>query len=380
MPSIETHADTSTRRARAILTLAPLALTLIAAPAWAAPQTEAGTGAPLTAKAPVQAPVQPGAVYPVTVAEPVHDFGTLVKGDNVTHTFVLENAGEEPVKVVFVKPSCGCTIAEFDAVIPPGGEGKVTAALDTLTLTGKASSALEVFAEGSETAVATLELRAEVIPLLLAHPGYARWIYVQQEVEGTISNTVYSQDGGEFQILEVEAPMPAIEVSFRPATPEERREKVLGSQWQIDASLDSAAPVGPITGYLTVHTDHPRQKVMQIPLSGFVRPTLFVEPPRGDFGTLKIRAPRRATYQVRNFATEPIALTGAATDVPGISVKVEPVEVGRRYTVVLELDPAAMAEGPFAGELRLTTDSAKVPTVTVDLSGTLVRPEGETSG
>jgi hypothetical protein len=380
MPSTHTHADISNRRPGAILTLALLALGAAGAPAWAAAQTESGVLAPVPGEAAAQPAVQPGAVAPLAVAEPAHDFGKLVKGDNVTHTFVLRNIGDEPVNVVFIKPSCGCTVAEFDKVIPPGGEGRVTAALDTMTLTGKASSALEVFAEGHETALATLVLSAEVVSKLYAHPGYARWIYVQHEAEGTISQTVYSSDGAEFEVLSVEPPMPAIEVSFRPATAEERQAKATGSQWVVDATLDSAAPVGAITGFLTVQTTHPLQKVMQVPVSGFVRPTLFVEPPRGDFGTLKIRAPRRATYQVRNFATEPIALTGAATDVPGISVKVEPVEEGRRYNVVLELDPAAMAEGPFAGELRLTTDSEKVPTLTLDLSGNLVRPEGATSG
>lgn len=377
MPAIHAHTTPSNRRISAILTPALLVLALAWAPfpaaAQPAAQLERGILAPPAIEPPVE--IEPGAVPPLAVDEPVHDFGTLVKGDTVFHTFVLRNIGEEPVNVIFVRPSCGCTIAEFDKVIPPGGEGKVTAALDTMMVTGKASSALEVFAEGSETPLATLELRAEVIPKLLAHPGYARWIYVQQEEKGTILNTVYSNDGAEFEIVSVEPPMPAIAVSFRPAEGEERSDKVSGSQWTVEATLDSRAPVGAITGFLTVQTTHPRQKVMEIPVSGFVRPTLFVEPQEGDLGTLKIREPRRMVYRVRNFATEAINITAAATDVPGISVELQPVEAGRRYNVVLELDPAAMKEGPFSGELRLTTDSEKVPQVTVDLSGTLVRPE-----
>jgi hypothetical protein len=380
MTAIDTHVDTPSRRGSAILTLALLALAAGGWPVRASAQTAPQAQNPLDLRETPQPAVQAGAVPPLAIEQPVHDFGTLVKGDEVSHTFVLRNTGEEPVNVVFVKPSCGCTVAEFDKVIPPGGEGEVTVALDTMMITGKTSSGLEVFAEGSETAMATLELRAEVVPKLLAHPGYARWIYVQHEEEGTIVNTVYSNDGAEFEILSVETPAPSLVASFRPAAPEERREKVTGSQWLVDATLESSAPVGAITGYLVIHTTHPLQKVMEIPLSGFVRPTLFVDPQRGDFGNLKIRAPKRAVYRVRNFATEPIAVTGAATDVPGISAKVEPVEEGRRYNVVLELDPAAMAEGPFSGELRLKTDSEKVPTVTVDLSGTLIRPSDETSG
>jgi hypothetical protein len=119
---------------------------------------------------------------------------------------------------------------------------------------------------------------------------------------------------------------------------------------------------------------------MQIPVSGFVRPALFVEPQSGELGTVELTAPKRWVFHVRRFATDPIAVTGAETDVPGISARVEPVEEGVRYDVVVELDPAAMAEGPFAGKLRLTTDNEKLPTVTVDLSGTLRRSSPDESG
>ena len=97
----------------------------------------------------------------------------------------------------------------------------------------------------------------------------------------------------------------------------------------------------------------------------------------------KIRQLRKAHHLTQTELSSRIGMQQSdlsPTDVPDISVKLEPVEEGRRYNVVLELDPAAMAEGPFAGKLRLTTDSEKVPTVTVDLSGNLIRAGGETSG
>lgn len=378
MPSIHTRIDTPNRRLGAILTLALLALGGGGATAWAAPQATPAT--PLQTAPPAQDAVQPGAVAPMEVAEPVHDFGKMVKGESGSHTFVLRNSGDEPLRVAGIKPSCGCTVAEFDRVIPPGGEGNVTAVLDTMTVTGKVSSALEVFVEGHQTAMATLELRAEVVPKLLAHPGYARWIYVQHEEEGTISNTLVSVDGAEFDVLSVEAPMPAIDVSFRPATPEERTEKATGSQWRLDATLDSQAPVGAISGYLTVHTNHPQQKEMRIPVSGFVRPALFIEPPERDFGTVQLTSRRYATFEVRNFATDPINLTGAESDIPGVSAELKSIEDGRRYNLLVVFDPETMKEGDFAGEVRVTTDSEEVPAVSVDLKGKVVRPSSDGEG
>jgi hypothetical protein len=173
--------------------------------------------------------------------------------------------------------------------------------------------------------------------------------------------------------------MPSIQVSYREAKPEERVKGFEGRQWRLEPTLDSAAPVGAITGTIAVRTTHPRQKVMWLPVSGFVRPAIFAEPQRGDLGTIRLSAPTRVQYDVRTFATAPIAVTGVETDIPGVKARFEPVQAGRRYKVVVELDPAAMQEGPFAGQVRIRTDSPKVPTLSVDLTGNLVRAAAEST-
>ena len=379
MPATYTCAHTSRPRRGAILTLL-LVVLASAAPLAAAAETAPPEIAPPATTPPVPTTAAPASTIPLVAVEPTFDLGTLVKGDTVVHSFVLKNTGTEPLTIALVAPSCGCTVAEFDKIIPPGGEGKVRVDLDTMTLNGVGTVSSEVYVEGHAAPAATLGLKFNVVSKLLAKPGYARWIYVQHEPQGAVGQTVYAGDGADFQVLSVESPMPAITVSFREAKPEERVEGFAGRQWRVEPILATTAPVGAITGFIDVTTTHPRQKLIQIPVSGFVRPTLFVEPDRADFGTLNLSGPRHATFQVRNFATQAIALTGAETDVPGISAQVQPVEQGRKYKVLLVLDPAAMKEGPFAGKLHVKTDNPKVPAFTVDFAGTLVRQTAEKNG
>ncbi len=359
------HADTFFRRRGAILALVLLVLGFAAAPSRAASSAEE----------PASSASQGG----LSAAETVFDFGTLVKGAKAAHTFVLHNAGKEPVTIERAEPSCGCTVADFDKTIPPGGDGEVRTQLNTAEINGMGSSAIGIFTTGKAGAALVLHLKYNVVPKLLAFPGYARWIYVQHEKQGTISQTIYSNDGADFDVVSVDSPMSAIKVSFRKATKAERKEGFAGSQWHLDATLEPDAPVGAITGYLVVHTTHPLQADLRIPVSGFVRPALFVSPQEGDYGTLHLDKPREATFHIRNFATDPIALTEARTSVPGVTAKIEPVQEGRRYRVVLRFDPKVMKPGPFAGELRITTDSEKVPSLTVHLSGTLSPPKSADS-
>ena len=40
----------------------------------------------------------------------VHDYGTITQGDDGTCEFIFENAGNEPLVLSNVRPSCGCTV------------------------------------------------------------------------------------------------------------------------------------------------------------------------------------------------------------------------------------------------------------------------------
>lgn len=65
-----------------------------------------------------------------------HDFGNIVQGDVVEHTFKFTNTGNEPLIITNVQVSCGCTTPKGwprDPVMP-GGTGELTVAFNS---TGK---------------------------------------------------------------------------------------------------------------------------------------------------------------------------------------------------------------------------------------------------
>ena len=64
--------------------------------------------------------------------ETFFDFGTVREEMGpVTHTFEFENTGDRPVKILQVKPSCGCTTPDWSKeAIKPGNKGFITAKFD----------------------------------------------------------------------------------------------------------------------------------------------------------------------------------------------------------------------------------------------------------
>lgn len=304
--------------------------------------------------------------------EPIKDAGNVAKGEKIAHDFIIRNDGDAPLEITQVHPACGCTVVEFDKTIAPGKTGKVHAVLDTSTFNGAISKGVSVFTNDTDTPQIELTVRAKVEPFIAVKPGYARYLTVQGEpLEGNIPQTVWATDGAPFDIVKVDSPYPFLKVSFREAKEEERRAEAEGKQWKIEMTLTNDARVGALAEHVTVHTTHPKQKIVQIPVTGFVRPVMAVTPAVADFGRIELKEPLKRSLNVRNFASEKIMITGIEGAPKGIEAKLEPLEDGREYQVRLTLSPE-LAKGPFNGKISLRTDSPKIPVIEVELKGTVL--------
>jgi len=300
--------------------------------------------------------------------------GVVAPGEPAVATFRIENAGSAPLTVAAGNPVpfiAGVESTVEGSPAAPGAAATVTIRIATAKQAGEGTIVVPV--KTNDPAAEKIELRTtvEVKPLLLADPGYARFNVVQQERAGTIPQTVWSTDGATFRVLAVEPPTPALRTSFQELAEAERRADTPGSQWRAELTLPAEAPVGPLVGDVVVVTDHPRQKRLYVPLSGFVRPVMAVTPPEADLGDVDGARPFRFTLDVKSFATESIALERAECDLPGATVEIVPVTVGRAYKVRVSV-PEGLPSGPIAGTVRLFTASAKVARLDVPVRGRIV--------
>lgn len=308
----------------------------------------------------------------LVVEKPDADLGEIVRGHEVTHDFIIRNDGTEPLEISRVETSCPCALPTFDDVVPPGASGKVTVEFKSLKVNGKGDATLVIDSNDPDKPSQELRIVFNVVSRINATPGYARWITVRGEREGTIGETLWAVDGEPFEVLDVETPEPYIRATFRPATKAEENKEASGPQWRVNLTVDSMSPIGPIEGMALVHVNHPEQKVVPIPLSGFVRPLLFVEPQTGDWGKVKMDGVEHALFAVRNFGSKPIAITGVEPGIDGVTAKVAATKEGYRYQVELTFDPDKVSEGPFDATLRIKTNSDLVPALDVPLKGTFV--------
>ncbi|MDD4857758.1 MAG: DUF1573 domain-containing protein, partial [Candidatus Krumholzibacteria bacterium] len=53
--------------------------------------------------------------------------GEVFEVQDIEYTFKVKNVGDADLQILEVHPGCGCSVADFDKVIPPGQEGRVHA-------------------------------------------------------------------------------------------------------------------------------------------------------------------------------------------------------------------------------------------------------------
>lgn len=308
------------------------------------------------------------------VAEPVEDVGVVAKGDKIVHDFAIRNDGASELLISEVAPACGCTVAEFDKSIAPGKAGKVHAVLDTSTFSGPIAKGIYVFTNDPDNPRLELTIRAKVEPSINVRPGYARFVKADPEGLGAVEQLIWSPDGTAFDIVRIENPYGAfLKVEHRAATDADRAEAgVEGGGHVVTLTLDyGAAPVGSLAQYVSVHTSHPKQKVVQIPITGFVRPLVAVTPQELDLGQVSLAEPVRHVINVQSFAAQPMAVTSVENDLGTAEASVRTLKEGKEFQVLLTLNPG-MPKGEFAGKVKIHTDNPKRPIIEVPVRGTVI--------
>jgi hypothetical protein len=304
------------------------------------------------------------------LVEAERDAGVVAPGVAAVAKFRVRNEGGAPLTLTPHAPDpymAGVETTVQGAPVLPGRTATVSVRLDTATLAGDGTVRVPLLTNDPAAEKLWIVMKVAVRPALAADPGYARYNVVQKEREGTIAQTVWSTDGATFRVKSVTSPIAGLRLAFREARADERR-PAAGSQWRVESTLASDAPVGALVGHIVVVTDHPKQKRLEIPVSGFVRPVFAVTPPSADIGEVDGTRPLRFTLDVKNFATETIALERADCDLAGATVEITPVSDGRAYKVHVAV-PAGLPAGPLSGKVRIFTVSAKVPEIDVPVRG-----------
>ncbi|MFI5143610.1 MAG: DUF1573 domain-containing protein [Thermoanaerobaculales bacterium] len=323
---------------RILCSIAALLLAVVAVAQQPTPAT-----APAPPAATTTAKVAQGPKPIIDIAKKILDFGTVSKGDKIKATFEVHNLGEAALEITQVRPTCGCTVANFDHSVAPGGTGKINAEVDTTGFSGPISKAIVVFSNDVATPQVNLVIKADVKAFIEVLPRpLVLFRSVVQGEPATEKLTLVSADGSAFKVTGVNVAGGPYQVAFREVPEKDRIPERKGSQWELTVTVPASAPEGMLNNKIVVKTDAPKAPEVTINVTGAVRSVVQVIPAEVNFGTVAGDVlVGRNVLLVNNRQGAELQLTDVKVDNPNFSTEVTPLTAGQKYQLAISLKVGA---------------------------------------
>jgi hypothetical protein len=309
----------------------------------------------------------------MVVPEKIKDVGTVAQGEVVEVDFRLVNEGGQPLQVKAVRPTCGCTVADYDKEIAAGGEGLVKAKLDTKDFAGPISKSILIMTNDPREPTVSVVIKADVRPYVEVLPRpLIRFNAVQREPMTQKVVVVATEPDQRFKIQKVSSSVPFLNASVRKLSGDELIGGKPPLQYEVSLELAKNAPVGPVSAKLSIMTDHPKAEEVLVKVYGVIRAMINVTPSQVQFGTVSAKArPGRNLIVVNNRTGNAAMEIGSMTvDSPAFDTSLTTIEEGRRYQVTVQVKEDASA-GDHEGQLVIATNDPDFPELKVPVKATV---------
>lgn len=298
-----------------------------------------------------------------------YDFGTVKKGEKVSHCFKLENRGTAPFKTVRMELSLPDMTARVPASIPAGKTDQVCIEFDTSNLSLKVRAQALLF---------TNDPSQPQIPLLVTGVVKAPIDIVPM---GAVFAAVWKGEGGQSTVTIVNnrpAPLEVrgLNVEGQDFKAQLQTEKP-GEVYKLVVTIPSSLAPGSYTGGVDVSTDSADYARIRIPINILVKDEIYTFPPGVDFGSVSLAqtgsnpaaagTDRAEWFLVKKRAGK-FKIKSIASDVPGLKITQTPEGESSTFRVDVTL-PEHLQSGSLAGKIEVLTDDPAVRELAVPVTG-----------
>lgn len=266
-----------------------------------------------------------------------HDFGTVPRGAKVHHTFVLQNRTQEPLSVLNVRASCGCTTGQAStSLIQPGQSANVVAEMDTRNFVGRKETTLFVslITAGGREGEARLGVASTILSDVVLNPGSIDFGTVTRGQTPNLILTVDRMGAPQWRAVRMVSACRSISANLVETARNERT-----VSYQLHVSLKPDAPTGVIRDEIRILTNDPETASIPIPLTATIRGDLSASPsplvlgrvnsPTGTQGRVVVRASKPFVIQAIEGANDGFSMSepdGSRRTVHVVTVTYKPEE------------------------------------------------------
>jgi len=329
--------------------------------------------------------------------EPHWNFGRLEEGEMATHTYRFRNKGNKPLVISEVETTCGCTAALLsDSLIDPGGASEIKVTFNSRGRAGDQLKHVNVYTNDPQHKTVGLSIEGYISVYLRVSPRTLNFGEVSKGESKTLTVTLMSWDGIDFEILDTEAPSKYFLVQTSGTVQswarflrsiKERMERKFGNTWAqfrtelegppetanpsgaesenariLAVTLSPSAPLGQHSGRLKIHTNVKEKPVIEVALYASIVGDLTAVPKNYSFGSIKRGESKETVFSISSRSKRAFRVTSLESNSKYATAELIQTPERGNYQVKVKVSPHAPV-GQLTGTITVCTDDRDQPEI-----------------
>jgi len=315
------------------------------------------------AEAPAQAssPAPAGVAPRVAFKELVHDFGEIKRGDAAKHSFIFTNTGSQTLKVLEVRPGCGCTTAgDWDKEVAAGKTGSIPLQFNSSGFSGTVFKSATVTFDDPVQSNVVLQLTGKVWIPIDVSPASVVFQY-GEDVTNSETRTVRIVNNlpEPIEIGPPECANRAFKLELKTVKP--------GKEFALDVSTIPPVGTGTVSAAITLKTSAAGMPLLNVQALAIEHQPLMVSPLQLQLPGTTPATPLQQNVTVHYTGAGTLILTNAKVSLAGAEVQMREVQPGRFFQFTVTFPAGAkLGPGQYA-ELSVDSSYAKRPRISVPI-------------
>jgi hypothetical protein len=263
----------------------------------------------------------------------------------VKHDFLLVNHSAEPITILNLRASCGCTSARASArSVAPGQTAVIEAEMDTRNFVGPKSTTLFVtlITAGGREGEARLGVSSHILSDIVLNPGSIDFGTVTRGQAPTQLLTIDRINGAGWRFVRMVSASRALDAQLV-----ETGRKEGSVKYSLTVSLKPDAPAGPLRDELRLISNDPEAPSIPIMVSASIRGDLRAAPSVLSLGQVHSSSGAQGRFVIR--ASRPFAIQSIEGAGDGFSTSPPDGTPQPMHVVTVAYKPE---EGATRGDIR----------------------------
>jgi hypothetical protein len=274
-----------------------------------------------------------------------HDFGMVPRGVKVKHDFLMVNRLAEPITILNLRPSCGCTSGRASAsTVAPGQTATIEAGMDTRNFVGPKSTVLFVtlVTAGGREGEARLGISCNILSDIVLNPGSIDFGTVVRGQSPARVLTIDRVNGAGWRFVRMVSASRALDAQLA----ETGRTASMVS-YSLAVSLKPDVAAGALRDEIRLISNDPETPSIPILVTALVRGDLTAAPSVLSLGQIHSSAGAQGRFIVRS--SRPFAIRSIEGAGDGFSISPPDPNLQAVHVVTVAYKPE---EGTARGDIR----------------------------